>query len=69
MRIKLIVIVSFFVIGCRQEVQSQQQSADQAAENGNVAAIIIANETGSGRMQDQVVTGRFTGITRAVEIA
>ena len=69
MRIKLIVIVSFFVIGCRQEVQSQQQSADQAAENGNVAAIIIANETGSGRMQDQVWTGRFTAITRAVEIA
>ncbi len=73
MRFKFVVIISFLVVGCQQEVQSHQQSEDAPLENSalvaNTGSSTSGNDEGFDRVQDQVFSGRFTAITRAVELA
>ena len=70
MRVNLIIIVGLVVVGCQQDAQSQQkQSSDPVAENVNGSVGQEADEFEFSRVQDQVWTGRYTAITRAVEMA
>jgi serine protease Do len=57
MRLKLVIVIGFFLVGCRQEVQSQKQ----------VSPPLTAEE--SAPAQDQIYSSRFNAITRAVEMA